>query len=959
MPPKSPTSSASTPLTTAFAPFYPKAETNQLELRPLPAWPLCVADEQLCSKPISPFDEQLHESNYNPRSDSLSELSNPPDGFSDPYLMPSLARNERLRLTMFWYYTRGLYEDREFLQLLQEKLDLVQTFMDWEFALLGLLSEDVFTRLAATGLPLAAVPRRESTCSHTINQEPGVIQTVFSLPDMASDWRFKESPPVQGGLRSYAGVQLRCQTPTGEYVALGSLCVASNSAQPRLTPSQEGALVRFADMLVTDIVSHSRHERRQQRTIMAQRLAECRLDDLNNAETHLLGLIREMYPGACVDIYEAFDNTIPLPNHHPINIVSVQEGLWEDTEHIDELIRTANFTKISTSRTVRAVVHPCQTYPRQKFLVVASSPVQMVFDDVDSWFVEKCAASLANIAQESNLREAIKAKDQFLRGITHQLRTPIHGVLASCELLTEELDARNSLVSDPDASATCPSSILDTIRDSGKELMTTVNNILKLNRWAETIATRKHFGLQSLAHLEDDIMHEMKQAVSQHDLSRIPIFFENRLVSDGYITIMDPSLLKECIQSLVTNALSSDNDGAVIITITAASDNSHLTFDILDAGCGIAPADQGRIFEAFEKINPYSRGAGLGLTLAAKIAASMDGSVSLVASSQDPDTHGSHFRAEFYKTRFKHGNLQHLPLSTSLHHIPREFYVAHAPDQRLDLVSHFASYLEYQGFKRASNPKNSFVVIAYTPDTAKFKKLVDSAEAGQRSICLTPAEEGIRKVFGDRVHFYSGPFLSARVQDILKEVDRAYQSQELKPAIILPEARLALEIELHQMSELEIVTPPTPPPEVNPVALLVDDNIVNLRILQMYCEKRRITYSTAVNGQEAVDQFKESLENGRPINLVLMDLQMPVCDGIEATQQIRDIEGKTEPALLPSRILMITGQDSAEDKARSFAAGADAFYVKPMGVKALDQGIGQHFQGFANKIAFLKPKQGK
>lgn len=781
------------------------------------------------------------------------------------------------------------------------------------------------------------------------------------LPNMTSDWRFKGSPPVaQGGLRSYAGAQLRCQTPTGDYVALGSLCVASNSEQPPLTPIQQGALMRFADMLASEIVSHSRQERRRQRSFLARRLAECRLDDLENAERHILDLIREVYPAARVAIYEAFGNTIPLASHQPIDIASIQDGLWEDTEAIEELIRTANFTKLATSKTVRAIVHPCQSQPRQKFLVVSSSHVQTVFDDVDSWFVEKCATSLANIVHEGSLKEALKAKDKFLRGITHQLRTPIHGVLASCELLTVELAARNSPAGGLDTSATSPSSIIDTIRASGKELMITVNNMLKLHRWEETIAASQHPGLQSVAHLEDDIMHEMKQVVSQSDLSRIPIIFDNRLASDCYITVMDPSLLKECIQSLILNALSNDNYGCVIIVITASPDSSRLTFDILDTGCGIAPGDQTRIFEAFEKVNPHSRGAGLGLTLAAKIAALMGGNVSLVASSQDPDKHGSHFRAEFYNPVFTHNNLNHSPLSASLHHIPRDFYIAHAPDQRLELVSHFASFLEYHGFKRTSTPKGTFVIISYTPDTDKFQKIVDILEPGQRVICLAPARTEMTRLFGDRVDFFSGPFLSARLQGILKETDgayqRAYQRQDLIESMVLPEASQALEIDLRQISELEIVTPPTPPPEADPVALLVDDNAVNLRILQMYCKKRNITYSTAVNGQEAVEKFKKSLEaEDRQINLVLMDLQMPVCDGIEATRQIRDLESTNELSLPPSRILMITGQDSAQDKARSFEAGADAFYVKPMGMKALDRGIGEYFAGLTTKDDPLKP----
>lgn len=172
MSPESPSSHSAPPLTTVFAPYYPKCEADSHELRPLPGRPRCVLDEQLCSNPLLAFDEQLHETNFKPRPDG--RLADQPDGFSDPYLMPSLTRNERLRLTMFWYYTRGLCEDAEFLQLLQEKLELVQTFMEWEFALLGLVSEDTFTRVAASGLPLAVLPRRESTCSHTINQEPNV-----------------------------------------------------------------------------------------------------------------------------------------------------------------------------------------------------------------------------------------------------------------------------------------------------------------------------------------------------------------------------------------------------------------------------------------------------------------------------------------------------------------------------------------------------------------------------------------------------------------------------------------------------------------------------------------------------------------------------------------------------------------------------------------------------------------
>jgi signal transduction histidine kinase len=91
-----------------------------------------------------------------------------------------------------------------------------------------------------------------------------------------------------------------------------------------------------------------------------------------------------------------------------------------------------------------------------------------------------CAASLCRYWQDRALKEALRAKETFLRGITHQLRTPIHGILGSVELLTEELKSRNVVTvtaeSTPDAtpsdeqlSALDPYAYIKTIRSSAKE----------------------------------------------------------------------------------------------------------------------------------------------------------------------------------------------------------------------------------------------------------------------------------------------------------------------------------------------------------------------------------------------------------------------------------------------------------------------------------------------------------
>ena len=164
-----------------FTPFFPKAtgpstrlDPNSLPERPDSIGP--VFDPEHSSEPIEPFDENRNTAYYG-ESNADGEPNLPPEDHADStsrYLFPTLTKHERMRLTLLWYYTRDVVNDKEFLLRLQEKLDLVQQFMGWEFAILGLVSEDVFSRLVTAGLPLAVLPRRESTCSHTINLPTGV-----------------------------------------------------------------------------------------------------------------------------------------------------------------------------------------------------------------------------------------------------------------------------------------------------------------------------------------------------------------------------------------------------------------------------------------------------------------------------------------------------------------------------------------------------------------------------------------------------------------------------------------------------------------------------------------------------------------------------------------------------------------------------------------------------------------
>lgn len=764
------------------------------------------------------------------------------------------------------------------------------------------------------------------------------------LPDMTEDWRFQKSPHVEhGGLRGYAGTSLRCKAADGIDVAFGSLCIASNDPQAPLAPDQQAALVRFADMLSAEIINKSRESRRTERRHMGELLATVQAEAKpDTVEQQIRDVIQQVYPNVKVNIVGTTEKSVLVSGRtEPILLADIQNGLWEDSELIDSIILAQNQQRLTTDKTVRAIVYVCLTQPLTQYLVVTSSEIQFVFDDVDAWFIERCALIFCNTIQEGRLREALEAKERFLRGITHQLRTPIHGVLGSVDLLAEELASRNLLedIQFSDGQLTA-SSFLNTIRDSGRELMSTVNNMLKLNRWTESGENAvEPATLQSLNQIEHDIIHDVMQTIPQRELAQISIMFENQLATDYSMIVIDLILLRECIQALIINAVQFTKKGAVIIVISGASDYSRLRFDVIDTGCGIKPEDRLRIFEPYEKVDPHTRGAGLGLTLAPKVARAINGDVSLISSEVGM---GSHFRAEFYNPGFA------CPINSSsnrglkLEAMPKRFHVIPADTERPDLVMHFASYLEHRGFEDAKSPRGSMIIITYTPDMDEFRRLIASVDPRHVAMTLIPAGATFQQLHGKhQVRTFSGPFLSTRLEEILLELDDIYKRLDADSSLGETGSGTIDEKESRHSADQE---DPVSPADSQPRALLVDDNMVNLRIMRMYCEKREVPYVTAEDGREAVNKFEAAVSGNEPFNLVLMDLQMPICDGVDATSEIRQLE--SDHHLQPSTIFMVTGQDSAADKSRSFSAGANEYYVKPMSIRNLDRGIGEYFPGF-------------
>jgi CheY-like chemotaxis protein len=836
---------------------------------------------------------------------------------------------------------------------------------------------------------------------------------------MAEDWRFKGSPHVeQGGLRAYAGVPLHFETEFGEHVAFGSLCVASNSPQPALSSAQQRSLARLADWIVSDIVHSARARRQRERRQILELISNLHklCDTGSNMEEVVVQTLQNFYPNATVGLHEMVDGHILLEGGTDLQISQLQHGLWEDSDHFDHMINDYNHQEMVASKVIRVVATQCASQRTPTFLLVGSKNFRHVFDDVDSGFIHTCATILCRYWQGRALQEALVAKDNFLRGITHQLRTPIHGILGSVELLTEELKSRNLL---PDTAGTSPGATPDfdridpyayirTIRSSARELISTVNSLIKLNQWADIAQTERDVSLHRIEEIESSLLNETLLKLSEDVLTRPSIIVRHHFPSHCDSLFIDMRLLLDCLQPLVVNAAQNTADGVVAVTFSMDDDLRSLIVDVEDNGRGIAPQDHERIFAAYEKVDAHTIEAGLGLTLACKSASVIDGSISLVRSEVG---RGSHFRVVFQepvcasslplRKQVKDEFVQLPPTFHRLGDDPGDLSqasLASSPlNVRTSILGHyFEQYLHRCGFAKSPDIGGSLVLIDFTTDLGQLHKNVHRVSAEQVGICLVPECALGPITFGverfeiqNNIIYVQGPFLPEtlreslkRAESLLTQLSVTISDSSLLANGIAPTAEAdgeatpkingsatpmqepntlvssPLDSNLAQsLQALRIDTQgprPLPPSSRSqkPMALLVDDNSVNLRLLEMYCSRRSIPYRTAKDGAEAVRIFTEHRKRiddpllrqtfvTQPFNLVLMDLQMPRCDGVEATRQIRGLE--KEKGWERSRMCIVTGQDSLADRRDAESAGSDEYLVKPVGPKVLDRWIGKWF----------------
>lgn len=508
----------------------------------------------------------------------------------------------------------------------------------------------------------------------------------------------------------------------------------------------------------------------------------------------------------------------------------------------------------------------------------------------------KVRTSELKSARDQALASA-KAKSDFVANMSHELRTPLNGVigmlysLKNCESKVQQ------------------KALIQAAMDSSKLLITVINDILEFSK-IESVGVELECVEVDLSECIESIAHSFSVSARAKQVELITMIDPKlpRLVrADGF-------RLQQIVGNLISNAIKFTDSGYVKVQVDYLG-SGRVYIAVRDTGVGISEEQGKRIFNAFNQADTSVArkfgGTGLGLSICAAIAEAMGTEINIKSKLGE----GAEFSLLLNLSIVDEGSIcrQLRDLVTpsmvavvSDSPMTVEIFKRLFDDQRqidLKVYDSLASF-RLLGFNRGTP---TVVFIDFLGEIAKEVKSTDSLLQCTDSRIAT-------LLYYDQL----GDKLAATTYQVLKPL----RNQEIVDAVCLPDATPKLGA---GEQDHKIVF-------VGKRVLVVDDNAVNLQVAENLLREYGLEVEQAKNGQEAIDIIKST-----HYDLVFMDVQMPVKDGISAVKTLR-ASGYT-PTDLP--IVAMTAHASREDRVKSLAAGMNDHMTKPLDPRLLESTLVQ------------------
>lgn len=604
---------------------------------------------------------------------------------------------------------------------------------------------------------------------------------------------------------------------------------------------------------------------------------------VNQATVSLLGYTEHQLSGRSLDLVLEFDN-LQSPTHPDLSHVTNIEQVFLSHDGTRIPVSLSGSVIRSSLGEMQGVVYVAQDITRRK--------------QVEEEMIR---------ARETAI-EASRLKSEFLANMSHEIRTPMNGILGMTELALEtELTLEQG-------------DYLRTIKSSAESLLTVLNDILDFSKVEAGRLDLEHIPFR----LRDSLSEPLQSFAIRAEEKGLELACHVAPdVPEGLTG--DPSRLRQVLVNLLANAIKFTEKGEVVVHVVPRSIDENqavLHFTVEDTGIGISEEKQAMIFDAFSQADGSTTrrygGTGLGLAICAQLVELMGGRI-------------------WVKSELGKGSAFHFTLSLGRHNevTPPPLLVDPARLEGLDVLI------------VDDNSTNRRILSELTKGWGMEPHPASSAEEALDAVRLSSLEEG--SSFGLAlvdVHMpdMDGFALAERMLNdsslpsfpllMLTSAGRpgdASRCRELGVAGYLSkpvqasELLEAIQAVLGGASSLrpQLVTHHSLKESHSKLQVLVaEDNPVNRKVVTRLLEKRGHFVVAVGDGAEALRLIEE-----QQFDVVLMDVQMPIIDGFEATAEIRKREKATGKHI---PIVALTAHALKGDRERCLNAGMDAYVAKPI-----------------------------